>query len=194
MARRRFQNPKLQKRGAWWTIRVWQDVLQNGIVRRSYKRIRLAPATMRDREAQKVAAEYMQPLKDSLGGFLSATNFQRYIEQTDIPLEMPSLAKSTRDRYQGVIDHYLIPSFGPLCLRDLTPMTLQQYLSGLATSGLAHGSRAKIRTVLGAILRTATRKYHLLVANPMESLAFRQSAPASAVQSHISPRCNSVNF
>lgn len=171
MARRRFQNPKLQLRGNWWTIRVWQDVIGNGVVRRSYKRIRLAPATMKQREAQKVAAEYMQPLNQGLGGVLSATNFQRYIEQTYTPLEMPLLAKSTQDRYQGVIDHYLIPSFGPLCLRDLTPMTLQQYLSGLATSKLAHGSRAKIRTVLGAILGTATRKYHLLVTNPMEGLS-----------------------
>ena len=124
MARRRFQNPKLQLRGNWWTIRVWQDVVGNGMVRRSYKRIRLAPATMKQREAQKVAAEYMQPLNQGLSGVLSATNFQRYIEQTYTPLEMPLLAKSTQDRYQGVIDHYLIPSFGPLCLRDLTPMTI----------------------------------------------------------------------
>lgn len=50
-------------------------------------------------------------------------------------------------------------------------MMLQRYLSGLATSKLAHGSRAKIRTVLAAILGTATRKYHLLVTNPMEGLS-----------------------
>jgi len=65
MARRRFQNPKLQKRGDWWTIRVWQDVLKNGTICRSYKRVRLAPATMPEREARKVAAEYMQPLNYS---------------------------------------------------------------------------------------------------------------------------------
>lgn len=171
MARRRFQNPKLQKRGNWWTIRVWQDVSQNGVISRSYKRIRLAPATMREREAQKVVAEYLQPLNQGLCGVLSATNFQRYIEQTYITLEMPLLAKSTQDRYQGVIDRYLIPAFGPLCLRDLTPMTLQQYLSGMSKSKLAHASRAKIRTVLGAILASATRKYHLLVTNPMQGLS-----------------------
>ena len=170
MSRRRFQNPKLQKRGNWWTIRIWQDVSKNGVICRSYKRIRLAPATMREREARKVVAEFMQPLNQGLGGVLSATTFQRYIEQTYIPLEMPLLAKSTQDRYQGVIDRYLIPAFGPLCLRDLTPITLQQYLSSLATCKLAHASRAKIRTVLGAILGTATRKYHLLVTNPMEGL------------------------
>jgi integrase len=50
-------------------------------------------------------------------------------------------------------------------------MTLQQYLSGLAASKLAQASRAKIRTVLGAILGTASRKYHLLLSNPMEGLS-----------------------
>src|SRR4030095_2261049 len=55
MARRRYQNPKLQLRGDWWTIRIWQDVFQDGHYRRSYKRVRLAPATMKEREVQKVA-------------------------------------------------------------------------------------------------------------------------------------------
>jgi integrase len=171
MAKRRFQNPKLELRGDWWTIRVWVDVVENGRVRRSYKRVRVAPASMAQREAQKVVAEYMQPLNRSAAGVLSATNFKWYVEKTYIPLEMPLLAKSTQERYQGVIEHYLIPSFGSMCLRDLTPQVLQQYLSGLATSKLAHGSRAKIRTVLGAIFRTATNKYHLLVTNPMEGLS-----------------------
>ena len=101
MARRRYQNPKLQLRGDWWTIRVWQDVLEDGHYRRSYKRVRLAPATMKEREVQKVAAEYMLPINQGIGGVLSATNFQRYIERDDIPLEMPLLAKSTQGRYQG---------------------------------------------------------------------------------------------
>lgn len=171
MARRRFQNPKLQPRGDWWTIRVWQDVYEQGKLRRSYKRVRLAPLTMKEREAQKVAAEYMQPLNQGVGGVLSAVNFQGYVEQTYIPLEMPLLAKSTQGRYEGVIDNYLIPALGSKCLRDLTPITLQQYLSGLAKSKLAHASQEKIRTVLGAIVGTATRKYHLLTTNPMDGLS-----------------------
>lgn len=171
MARRRFQNPRLERRGNWWTIRVWQDVVEGGERRRSYTRVRLAPATMREREAQKVAAEYMAPLNSSFAGVQSATNLQRYIEQTYIPLEVPLLATTTRDRYEGVIQNYIIPEFGALCLRDLTPMVLQRYLSGLEKSKLQHESRKKICTVLGAVLRTASQKYHLLDRNPMEGLS-----------------------
>src|SRR3954462_6337203 len=60
LSRRRFQNPKPQKRGDWWTLRVYRDVFENGQRKRQQQRIRLAPATMPVREVQKVAAEYLR--------------------------------------------------------------------------------------------------------------------------------------
>jgi hypothetical protein len=56
-----------------------------------------------------------------------------HTRQGYIPLEMPLLAKTTQDRYQGVINNYLIPAFGRLCLPDLTPATLQRYCSGTSS-------------------------------------------------------------
>jgi hypothetical protein len=38
----------------------------------------------------------------------SATNFQHYIDYTYIPLEMPLLAKSSQNRYQGVAQVHVI--------------------------------------------------------------------------------------
>src|SRR5215813_5060130 len=115
MARRRHQQPKLVQRGAWWTARVWQDKFVEGQHVRSYKRIRLAPSTMKVREAQKVLDEYIRPLNQGLETIGSATNFQTYVEKTYVPTIMPLLAKSTQDRSQGVIDNYLIPAFGSRC-------------------------------------------------------------------------------
>ena len=34
------------------------------------------------------------------------------MEQNYIPLEMPLLAKTTQERYSGVLEHYLLPTFG----------------------------------------------------------------------------------
>jgi hypothetical protein len=62
----------------------------------------------------------------------SAVNFKEYVESTYMPTELPLLAKTTQDSYQGIIAKYLEPRFSPLCLRDLTPLTLQRYFSGLA--------------------------------------------------------------
>jgi len=40
------------------------------------------------------------------------------------------LAKTTRDRYLSVYKNYLQPAFGELCLRDITQLTVQRYISG----------------------------------------------------------------
>ncbi len=66
MARRRFQNPKPFKEGAFWWILCWQDEFVNGVRTRKRKRVKLAPVTMAAREAQKVAAEYVNPLNQGL--------------------------------------------------------------------------------------------------------------------------------
>src|SRR2546425_12115922 len=82
MARRRFQNPKPRRRGDWWTIQVRQDVFVGRKLKRSNKRVRLAPATMPEREVRKVAAEYLRPLNQEMQGIGSATNFAHYVEHT----------------------------------------------------------------------------------------------------------------
>jgi integrase len=169
MARRRFQDPTPQRRGAWWTLQVRRDDFVAGKRVRTKTRVRIAPATMPQREARKVAAEYLRPLNQSLQSLGSATNFMSYIQETYIPAVMPLFAKSTRDRYRGVIKNYLDPTFGKLCLRDLTPLAIQRYCSNMATSELSHESRDKIRDVLSSILGSAVR-FGLLVSNPVEAV------------------------
>ena len=148
MARRRFQDPKPRRRGNWWTIQVRQDVFVDGKLQRSNKRVRLAPVAMTEREVRKVAAEYLRPLNQELQSVGSATNFAHYVERTYLTVVMPLFAKSTRDRSEGILENYLLPTFGGLALRDLSPLSIQRYFSNMATSALAHESRDKIRDVL----------------------------------------------
>ena len=169
MSRRRFQAPSPRRRGDWWTIQVRRDDFVAGTRVRTKTRVRIAPATMPEREARKVAAEYLRPLNQSLQSLGSATNFTSYIEETYNPAVMPLFAKSTQDRYRGVIENYLQPVFGKLPLRDLTPLTIQRYFSNMATSKLSHESRDKVRDVLSSILGSAVR-YSLLVSNPVENV------------------------
>jgi integrase len=124
---------------------------------------------MKEREVLKIAAEHLRPLNQGLESIGSATNFNRYIETTYAPTVLSLMAKSTRDRYEGVIENYLRPAFGKLCLRDLTPLTIQRYFSDMATSKLAHESRDKIRDVLSSVLGSAV-EYGLLVRNPAEAV------------------------
>jgi len=169
MARRRFQDPKPKRRGDWWIIQVRQDVVVSGRLKRINKRVRLAPATMTEREVRKVATEYLRPLNQGIQEVGSAVSFAQYVQQEYMPVVMPLLAKSTRDRYKGVLKNYLLPTFGELCLRDLTPLSVQKYFSNMATSPLAHESKDKIRDVLSSVLVSAV-KYEFLVRNPVENV------------------------
>ena len=120
MARRRFQDPTRQRRGNWWIIQVRQDVSVDGTIKRSNKRVRLAPAAMSEREVRKIAAEYLRPLNQGIQTIGSATNFTHYIQHTYFAVVIPLMAKSTSIRSVGILENYLIPAFGELSLRDLT--------------------------------------------------------------------------
>jgi len=124
---------------------------------------------MPEREVKKIAAEHLRPMNQWLESLGGATNFSTYVTETYIPIVMPLLAKSTQDRYRGVLDNHLIPKFGHLCIRDLTTLTVQRYFSSLATAELAHESKDKIRDVLSSVMGSAVR-YGLVVKNPVESV------------------------
>src|SRR5262252_2273485 len=50
MARRRFQDPRPSRLGKWWYLLTWQDEFIGGRRLRKRKRIKLAPATLPERE------------------------------------------------------------------------------------------------------------------------------------------------
>jgi hypothetical protein len=165
MARRRFQAPKPERRGKYWVLRYWQDVFENGRRTRERKRVKLAPATTPEREVKKIAAEHLRPMNQGLITVGSATNFHEFVDNVYIPVSLAKLASSTQDRYEGIIENYLKPQFGALCLRDVSVLTVDRYISGLTKTKLSHESMDKIRDVLSSILEAAVR-YELLIKNP----------------------------
>ena len=56
-----------------------------------------------------------------------------------------------------MLKNYLVPAFGESCLRDVTPLVVQRYLSKMAGSTLSHESRDKIRDVLSSVLGSAVQ-------------------------------------
>lgn len=130
MARRRYQSPKPEKAGGWWYVRYWADEFVNGKITRRRIRHKLAPAETKAREVEKMAAELLRPLNQGLTPVSSAMCFKDFVTTYNTDF-LPLLAKSTRERYEGVIRNYLVPVFGAKTLRDLTLQTLQSYFSGL---------------------------------------------------------------
>jgi hypothetical protein len=130
MARRRYQDPEPERVGSCWYIRVYRDEYVNGRRIRKRKRIRLAPASMPVREVQKLKAEYLRPLNQGLISEGAAPPFGGFVESVYLVTELPRMASTTQDRYRGITTNYLIPTFGSVCLRDMTPLALQKYILG----------------------------------------------------------------
>jgi hypothetical protein len=95
MARRRYQKPKPRTEGRQWVIYYWDDEFLNGERRRKKKRYVLGPATMGEREAEKVRDEFLRPLNQGLVNIGSATKLNHYVESVYKPVTLPTLAKTS---------------------------------------------------------------------------------------------------
>ncbi len=169
MARRRYQKPKPRKEGRQWVIYYWDDEFAGHERRRKKKRYVLGPASLGEREAEKIRDEFLRPLNQGLVNIGSATKFEDYVESVYQPVILPTMAKSTRDRTMSVVKNYLQPGFGDMSLRDITPLTVQRYVSGMSDWKLSQESKDKIRDVLSSILGSAV-EYGLLVKNPVSGV------------------------
>ena len=121
---------------------------------------------MGEREAEKIRDEFLRPLNQGLVPIGAATKFEDYVESIYRPVVLPTMAKSSQDRAVSVYRNYLQPAFGHMCLRDLTHLTVQGYVSGMAGWKLSQESKDKVRDVLSSILGSAV-EYGLLVKNPV---------------------------
>jgi integrase len=183
MAKRRHQNPKPKREGNFWYIRIWQDSFAGGVPTRKRQRIKLAPASMNQREVMKIADEVLRPINQGLITIGSAVNFGDYVKREYIPGSLLLLASTTQACYQGAIRKHLEPSFGALCLRDLTPRTLKQFFASI---GAPHPTIVKVRDALSSILRSAVED-ELLIKNPMEGLKLPPDKRPRRAKPFISP-------
>ena len=95
MQKRRHQQPKPKREGNFWYIRIWQDSFVGGARTRKRQRIKLAPASMAQREVLKIADEVLRPINQGLISIGSAVNFGEYVDREYIPGNLPLLASTT---------------------------------------------------------------------------------------------------
>ena len=85
-----------------------------------------------------------------------------------------------------MIGKYLKPTFGSACLRDLTPLALQKYFSGMAKDGISYPSIVKVRDALSSILRSAVR-FRFIIINPLDGLQLPPDKRGRRSKPFISP-------
>jgi integrase len=141
---------------------------------------------MAEREVKKIAAEHLRPMNQGLMSLGSAMVFSEFVDHVYLPVVLPKMASSTRDRYEGVIKNYLRTWFGGLCLRDISVLTVDQYVTSLGQTKLSHESLDKIRDVLSSILEAAVR-YELLVKNPVAGVRLPKPRQSKRSKPFITP-------
>jgi len=169
MARRRHQNPKPHREGNWWYLRLWSDVFVDGKPTRKLKRIKLAPADMKERQVKKIADEIVRPLNQGLITVGSAVNFAEYVQDVYLPTDLPVFAKTVQNSYQGIIAKHLNPAFEKMTLGEMDAATVQRFFSTMPARDIPFPTISKVRDALSSIMRSAVR-YGYLTKNPLENL------------------------
>jgi integrase len=116
----------------------------------------------------------------------SAMVFGEFLDTVYLPVVLPKMASSTQDRYGGVVKNYLRPQFGGTCLRDISVLAVDKYISSLGKTDLSHESVDKIRDVLSSILESAVR-YELLVKNPVTGIRLPKPKQGKRSKPFITP-------
>lgn len=188
MSRRRGGlNPKLFKRGRFWCIQIVEYVWESGKERSKHTIKRIAPLTMNYRKAEEVKQEYLRPRNQGLQGVGAAVSFGHYVRTIYQPTILPLLAKSSQNRYRGILKNHLLLAFEDKSLQQLNPLALQTFFTGTyANSKLQYETVDKIRDVLAAVLKSA-KDYGLIVTNPIDTVRLPRLRRGCKEKPYITP-------
>lgn len=160
MAKRRFQQPALERHGGYWTIRIRRDEVIGGELVRKQVREQIAPLTEPKREALKLLARKMEPINQqplTLGSAVTLAEFTGLYKKTVLPM----MSKSHASRYRGIIKNYLVPSLGKLMLFDIerqASTAAEEMFVELKSKKFAKETYDKIRDCLSSVFTFAIEK------------------------------------
>lgn len=137
LARRRYQQGQLLLIGKDWFGRWWEDVLENGQLRR--RRPQEFLGTLKEyptrRLARRALDERLKAINNVTCRPRPTATFAQFAEKWESTVVV-QLKPSTAANYRSHLHRHLKPSFGRHALRDLTTEMLQAFISKLRVSPL----------------------------------------------------------
>jgi hypothetical protein len=146
MAKRRHQSPALKPHGGWLTIRVRRDVLVDGKLTRTHLREKIAPVGTPARNAQKMRDQYLERVNFAPPTLGASVTLQAFTDGIFRKIDLPTRAKSHRDRYESVLKIHLLPALGKCTMFDLEQQSstlVEEFFIGLAVKKLSLESYRK---------------------------------------------------
>ncbi len=169
MARRRYQEGSIRKKGSNWTLRFRERVYGQDGAPRFIQRTRiLLPATRKKDDAKREAARFMARLDTGNRHNRSAISFRSFWQQHIEATAMLRLKFSTRQLYGKLAAKHLLPAFGDDLLVDIDRLGIQQFLKHKETSGLSPQTVRHLRNLLSSTFRRAILLGYVGPENPAQ--------------------------
>jgi len=155
MARRRYQNGCVFKRGRNWVLRYREDIRQtDGALTRVHRSIVLGPFGCK-KEARQAAENHLCELNVGTARPQAAITFGDFWHRY-FALEVLSKRKfATREVYGYLARAHLLPFFGGQRLCDITRFEVQAFISQKQRHGYAPKTLAHLRSLLSKIFGVA---------------------------------------
>jgi integrase len=157
MARRRYQQGCIFKRGKNWVMRFRDDVVnpESGTAR-ILRSIVLGDFRTR-REAQREASRYLQRINSTSYRPKVSITLQEFWERHVEPTILPMHKHSTQHLYRILTTCHLLPAFGNLPINDVSPVQVQQFIQQKQAQGYSPQTLAHLRNLLSKFFRIAIR-------------------------------------
>ena len=181
MIRRRFQNGCLTVKGKgqkMWVARWRETVLQpNNTLSKVLRSRVLGPVSQISKsEARGLLANCLRSRNQSQKRPLTTITFEQFTREKWEPLALTTIKPSTARYYRFQLHKYLLPTFGPMCLRDLDRETLQAFVVGKKQQGYSSSTLHGVRTTLSKLLQQAV-EWNYLEENAARGLRIGERVP-----------------
>jgi integrase len=175
MARRRYQNGHIRKRGKRnpvWELLWREDFIQGDgtIGRRLLSKVLGPVRELTRRQARKLAEEHLRPL--NLGRLVpqSTVTLQQFVETHFVPNVFPVLKPSSRERYRRTLDNHILPALGSRRLSDVGTLDLQRFILQKSQAGLSWACVDHYRHLLSKIFSMAKKWGYFTGENPARGI------------------------
>lgn len=197
MARRRYQTGSIRKRGKRkpiWELQWWADHLTaDGRIGRKRESMILGYVSdLSKKQAQKLAAEHLQPLNQGRLTPLATITFDEFITRSFVPLALPNLKQSTRKRYMGTLSYHLQPAFGSKRLCDISTVDLQAYVLKKFDSGSGWEVCNHLRNLMSKIFECAKKWNQFNGDNPASGVELPEKLPVRSKGALSPDQCQSL--
>lgn len=158
--RRRFQNGCLTIKGKtqkMWVAR-WRETMlyPDNTLGKVLRSKVLGPVSQISKsEARNLLASCLRSTNQGQKRPLTTITFAQFAREKWEPLALPTIKAATARYYRFQLYRHLMPTFGPLRLRELDRETLQAFLVGKRQQGFSSSTLHGIRTTLSKVLGQA---------------------------------------